>query len=293
MLRIFWVAVFLLPVIFSFPSKGYSDEMISVSTGGKNSLSWSFVEELSKRWQWNFPQKEEMFQPAFKSDFKERLVDLSKNYCKFAIAPLGFIPSEEMLESPIRLVAVLWEVYLIPFSATFNQRNVGLQHPGPWYLPEGAVILEDYFQTSPEETNRLNFVKADGIQEFLDGFEEGVFFYEAIGSTKNVERMIGKKLFYLGLDEKFIEEIDKKNPWIEKYKFRDPRRNLLETVSYKMALYVNFTVEPEMIKELLKMLKSSPKTILPAPIIFDYLMISQTKKVERSLLHEGSQSFFF
>ena len=136
-----------LAVFFSafFSNEAKSFDVDLIATGGPESASYQFVFDLSKKWVYNYPEKNLEFRPVKRNDILSRFLLLKDGKVKFAIAPLGLIDNEELIANSIKMVSVLWRVYLVPLSPVKTKKYVSYNSHQNWYIPKNSLIIPNMF----------------------------------------------------------------------------------------------------------------------------------------------------
>lgn len=137
-MRLFLIATF---ILFSMPWPGFGKNVIQVETGNYQSASWQFTLELSELWQKKFPEEESCFAPVYMKDVEARFTNLIAGNSRFVIAPLDGVANQIMLSRPVRLVSLLWTVYLVPIDIGQKKEKINLNNYRYWYVSDHSVIV--------------------------------------------------------------------------------------------------------------------------------------------------------
>ena len=117
--------------------------IVLIDTGNHQSASWQFTNELSELWRKNFPELDTTIVPAYTADIEKRFENLQLKNSRFVIAPLTTSVNQIMLNLPIKLVAVLWEVYVVPIDLGNKNEAISLNNHINWYVTEKSVIIPE------------------------------------------------------------------------------------------------------------------------------------------------------
>ena len=149
------VLLFILFFLLIFGGKSTATVFLDVKTGGEQSASWAYTEELTKIWNSRFQDDPIIFSPNESENWEDRLNSLIKGYSRFMIAPLKDESSDFFQEQKLRIVSTLWRVYLVPISLVYQDLGIGEGTHKPWNVPENSVIIPTFFklknQLQPEE----------------------------------------------------------------------------------------------------------------------------------------------
>ncbi|MBU2512875.1 hypothetical protein KJ966_16170 [bacterium] len=137
---------------------GFGDSLYEINTGDSNSASWQFTHELSQMWQQKYQDKESYFSPRHVQDLKQRFINLDKQDCKLVIAPLKFVTEMPITDLKVKIVVVLWEVYLAPVDLSERGKEVSFNSHQNWFLPENSYII-------PTFTNHLVTIVKDASND--------------------------------------------------------------------------------------------------------------------------------
>ncbi len=145
------IVIFFVCFLNLLASSGYGDSLHEINTGRQNSASWQFTHELSQLWQLKYQEKESFFSPRYVEDLKQRFVNLDKQDCKLVIAPLKSVTEMPITDLQIKIVVVLWEVYLAPVDLSKQNQDVSFGNYQNWYLPENSYIIPTYINQLIEQ----------------------------------------------------------------------------------------------------------------------------------------------
>lgn len=143
-------------ILAGVPQSGFGKNILQVETGNHQSASWQFTIELSGLWQKQFPEMGLSISPSYTSDIETRFKNLEQKNSRFVIAPLDTTANQIMLNRPIRLITVLWEVYLIPIDISRKNEPINLNNYRYWYISEHSVIVPKLMQA----LNKPSFAEA-------------------------------------------------------------------------------------------------------------------------------------
>lgn len=140
--------------------------LFEINTGKPDSASWQFTNEISMIWQQKYRDKESYFAPRYVPELYQRFVNLDKRDCRFIIAPLNAISELPITDLKIKIVAVLWEVYLAPIGFSDAKEEVGFFTHKNWYILEDSQILPYFLNTVRKRYNDPSTDLDSSIDEF-------------------------------------------------------------------------------------------------------------------------------
>lgn len=139
---------FFLVVLLFFPGFVFSESQLSIQTGNQNSASWQFTESFSEIWKQKFPDSGFGFTPEFINNSNDRFSNLEEKKCQFTIAPYKSIFGHLSMVSEVKIIAILWEVYLVPIEFSLHKQKIGTSNYQSWYIPEKSVIIPAVLDSS-------------------------------------------------------------------------------------------------------------------------------------------------
>lgn len=109
------VLIGILLILFSTYSV-FGFESLIVETGGQNSASYQFIEELGKNWTAKYMDSKLLISAENGGNFSNRFESLKNGYARFTIAPIHYLKPEVLGKNKIKLVTALWNTYIAPLS---------------------------------------------------------------------------------------------------------------------------------------------------------------------------------
>ncbi|NQU65973.1 MAG: hypothetical protein HQ517_17060 [SAR324 cluster bacterium] len=119
---------------------------MQVETGDQHTASWQFTIELSELWQKKFPEADFSISPSYTSGIKKRFENLEHKNSRLVIAPLDSTANQIIRNHPVKLAAVLWEVFVVPIDIGINKKPISLKNYRYWYISEKSVIIPKLMQ---------------------------------------------------------------------------------------------------------------------------------------------------
>jgi len=117
---------------------------MTVETGDQKSASWQFIKEISRLWQIHNPDEDAVFVPRFEPDLINRFMRLKNGHSKMVIAPMNSVSDDLLANEEIKIVTVLWKVYLAPLILIRGSETVTAESPDYWFIPHGSSIIPGY-----------------------------------------------------------------------------------------------------------------------------------------------------
>jgi hypothetical protein len=154
----------LLFVLMIVVVRGASAEpVINIAVGDINSASWQFTLELSAWWKYVYPEQFVAFEPLFVDNPEKRYELIERGHTRLFIAPLTSNLERVVMNREIKIVTVLWPVYLVPIALGQPERStVGLKSDRYWYYrPQSTILpilLQRFNQPCLAETIQQQFV---------------------------------------------------------------------------------------------------------------------------------------
>ncbi len=142
-LTIIILSFYLITIAMGTPQYALGKSIVQIETGNHQSASWQFTTELSELWRKNFPELDTSIAPAYTDDIEKRFENLQTKNSRFVIAPLTMSANQVMLTLPIKLVTVLWEVYVVPIDIGNKNEAISLNNYSNWYVTEKSVIIPE------------------------------------------------------------------------------------------------------------------------------------------------------
>ncbi len=124
----------------------FGKNVFQIETGNYESASWQFTVEFSELWQKNFPELESGFSPVYTENTEKRFSNLIEKNSRFVIAPLDTAANQIMLSRPVKLVTLLWTVYLVPVDIDGKNETINLSNYRYWYVLDHSVIVSELMQ---------------------------------------------------------------------------------------------------------------------------------------------------
>lgn len=156
--------IFLLIVLLLFPGSLFSENLLFIQTGNRDSASWQFTKEFSSLWKRKFPDSGFSFTPKYISNINDRFSNLDSKKNRFAISPyMSFFDNLSMINE-VKIIAVLWEVYLVPIELGFEKHKVSTNTHKYWYIPNQSVIIPSILKSSSQ--NYLSDEIASNFNEY-------------------------------------------------------------------------------------------------------------------------------
>jgi len=137
------ICLLLALVVAGLPKWGFGKDMMIVETGNHHSASWQFTNELSELWQKTYPEMNLGMMPSHTGSVEKRFDNLLKKKSRFVIAPLTSAAQQITLNRPIKLVTLLWSVYLVPIDIGGKNEPIDLNNYRYWYIPGQSVIIAE------------------------------------------------------------------------------------------------------------------------------------------------------
>lgn len=125
------------------PQPALGKSIMQIETGNHQSASWQFTIELSELWRKSFPELDTSIVPAYTAHIEERFENLQNKNSRFVIAPLTMSANQTMLNLPIKLATVLWEVYVVPINIGNKKEPIGLNNYSNWYVTDKSIIIPE------------------------------------------------------------------------------------------------------------------------------------------------------
>ncbi|MBT3225115.1 MAG: hypothetical protein HN580_18330 [Deltaproteobacteria bacterium] len=171
--------------------------MMQIETGDHQSASWQFTIELSDLWQKNFPDLDISFSPSYTSEIAERFENLLSKNARLVIAPLSMSANQTMLSFPIRLVTVLWEVYVVPIDIGNKNEPISLNNYRNWYISEKSVVIPELMRAlnksffaetiRAEYEYKMSVIKTPETRTGTDITDKRQFNDDSIDTELNIE----------------------------------------------------------------------------------------------------------
>ncbi len=215
------LSVYCLLSLFTFDING--KELFEIQTGDSKSASWQFTNQLSEYWLRALVLRDKpqnvrsQFVPRHVNGYFNRFKNLNNRKCKLIIAPLRSISELPISEMQIKIVTVLWEMYLTPIEYPGNDK-IGMDDNRVWIIPEDSLIIPAFFNTLKAV---LPDSSADMKPELVD-FARSVNWPPQVSSGKTPENSEEKSTIF----SFFGASDDPVDPKSES----DPRMNKLKVV---------------------------------------------------------------
>ena len=141
-----WMSVSLLAV----------EEMYDIGVGHENSASWHFTNQLTTAWKTAYKAEHTRFVPRYTDSVDHRFELLRTRRIRFAIGPLKMLNTEMSKTSYIKVVSVLWEVFLAAVVSFEPQEEITVDTYTRWYIPEDSVIIPMAFPHNRTSYRKLS-----------------------------------------------------------------------------------------------------------------------------------------
>ncbi|MGK0289459.1 MAG: hypothetical protein ACI86H_000904 [bacterium] len=292
--RLFFYWIFI-SLIFGVTSV-YAGTLVEVATGDQTSASSKFIQDFSDHWNSRFANQYRVFQPFNGGSFKNRKLLLEQQRVQYAIFPAKMLKKERLAKEKVRLISLLWKVYLVPVKVGLpDVKKLTFAGDHKWYIPKGSVIFPQYLQWKGGiKKENILFLDFDEWLKKLEAKESGFYLYEMTGAFYKIVRFFKDKGQIMNLPVNISEDIKHILPFTENIKESTIRKTVkLKTVGYQFGFFglPNKAVEDER-KLLLRAFQLQPRRMVRYPYLFSYIKATDTKKVNRSLLDISTQKYF-
>ena len=281
-------------LVFSIISTvSLAENTMDIETGDVDSVSWKFVEELSRLWKFKFAGEETAFSPKYSANIEERFQSLKDRSAKFVIAPTNALSSKKLKGYSAVVAALLWRVELITIVDQEFDGSVGADNLNFWYVPDNAVLVNRAFPEGLESPNQEYIrLKNHEIPEIIPYINDGVLFYQITGGYRSFLKLFEGELKVAGVDRNLRNVLKKSTPWAETITLEGEKSKKIPTVGYTISLFTHSAEDPEFIEKVLKTISKRPVKILPEKYLLKTLILADTAKIKGSKLHKTSRQFF-
>jgi len=133
-----------------FLNNGRATTFFDLKTGGQNSASWKYAEDLSTLWNIRFQDEPIRFTPNPSDQWEDRLHSLRSGHSRFMIAPLQDESSDFFLDNRVQIVSTLWRVFLVPISTKKQTLEILEESQQIWLVPENSVIIPSFISSKKQ-----------------------------------------------------------------------------------------------------------------------------------------------
>jgi len=151
---------------------GQAEPVIRVGTGDAHSASWQFTQEISSLWNRAYPDEPLAFVPVYEDAIESRFERLSERALGLVIAPYTSQSEQYALMNGLKVVGMLWQVYLVPITLGEQKEAVGRDNYPYWYYRKQSVIAPLIRQAMKFDCQPDVSETASGLGNSADGFGE-------------------------------------------------------------------------------------------------------------------------
>jgi len=247
-------------------------DSLAIGTGIESSATYRLTKQLSPLWQTHSKNTNLTLGASPQPSYRRAKAELLAGRLDLAFLPLNMTHGRSL-----RILAVVWDIYLIPFRLDDDS--------SPFQWGGTSVFLDQtdgVFDSGTFAPELVGLPSSEFRQQVTNG-EPGNYLKETVASFTGLQSFLGHKIYPAELDSTFAHKLKANLPWLQNRKFRLGQQ--YQTVGYTLVLAAREDLDLELGHSLYEFLCRPPKTIWGSSQWTRSLLADTTEKQSPALLH--------
>jgi len=263
----------ILLVALTLPQMCTAWDGLAVGTGPESSSSYQLVHEYDLLFRARAPEFGVGLVPQSQADFSTAKAELLANRLDLAILPLSMVDGIQ-----IQVLAVLWDVVILPFRLHPGGTAMDLG-PNPIFVSTSSNVFQ-----SPGLSGLTRLGKEPWSAQLSTG-DEGDYLYEILGNPRVVKGLIGREIYPQDLGPNLSQMLQSKVSWLEPTQYSYKLQH--SSLGYTLVLAARADLNLEAGNQLYRLLLNPPRQSWGTQYLVQQLAVGKTTLLPEKLRHKA------